>query len=317
MKHRIVLDTDMGTDVDDALCLALALASPEIELVAVTTVSGDTALRARITKRLLELAGRGDVPVYAGLTETRTGTPTFFWHGQEGEGILAPSDAPAVEREPATSALARLLRENDGLEILAVGPLTNVAAVLDMDPSLAARIARLTVMGGHLREIRYGAHVFPPGVDYNLCSDPQASVKVLRMDVPTRLVTGDVTLQTWLRPEDLARLEAKGTDFHRALTRAVRIWGPIQQRVFTSIGAPIENDNVAFLHDPLALACLADESFCTFEDVLVEPVVVDGVFRTLDRPTQGGDARIMRCATAVEAARFRDHFVSRVLALGA
>ena len=66
MVRRIVLDTDMGSDVDDALCLALALASPEIEIVAVTNVTRDTTLRARISRRLLDLAGRPDVPVYAG-----------------------------------------------------------------------------------------------------------------------------------------------------------------------------------------------------------------------------------------------------------
>jgi purine nucleosidase len=172
VRHRIVLDTDMGSDVDDALCLALALASPEIELVAVTTVSGDTVRRARIARRLLELAGRGDVPVHAGLEKPRTEGSTFAWGGHEGEGILAKGDDPAVEAEPAAEAIARLLRSEDDLEIVAVGPMTNVAAVLDADPTLAGRIRRLTLMGGHVREIRYHDFVFAPGVDYNFCSDP-------------------------------------------------------------------------------------------------------------------------------------------------
>lgn len=310
MKRRILLDTDMGTDVDDALCLALALASPEIELVAITTVAGDTQLRGRIARRLLDLAGRPDVPVFAGEGKARSGTDSFFWHGGEGEGILEPGARVEIAAEPATAAIARLLRAQDDLEVVAVGPLTNLAAVLDADPALATRIPCLTIMGGHLRRIAYGAHVFAPGVDYNLCSDPEAALRTLRAAIPTRLVTGDVTLQTWIGPEDLARIGAVGTPFHRAIERAVRHWTPIQRQVFAGLGARIGDDNAAFLHDPLALACVHDESFCEFADLPVAAAIEDGVFRTLE----GGAAspRVMRCAVGVDAARFRAHFVRRL-----
>lgn len=314
MKHRIVLDTDMGTDVDDALCLALAVASPEIELVAVTTVSGDSRLRAHIARRLLELAGREDVPVFAGEQRTRTtGQDTFAWHGGEGEGILARGISTRVESEPAPKAIVRLLRANDDLELVAVGPMTNLAAVLDEDPSLSSRCRQLTIMGGHVRGIEYGGHTFAHGVDYNLCSDPESSLRTLRAPFPTRLVTGDVTLQTWMGPDDLARIAAAATPFHRAIELAVRHWTPIQRRIFGDLGARIRDDNVAFLHDPLALACVHDESFCTFEDLAIEPAVRNGVFRTLE-VEPSASARVMRCAIAVDAARFREHFVERVAA---
>src|SRR5690606_22846119 len=117
--RRVVLDTDIGTDVDDVLCLALALASPEIELVAVTTVSGDARLRAQIARRLLDLAGRPDIPVFAGEERPRSRTGSFFAHGGEGHGILAPGDAPRIEPEPAPHSLARLLRGDEALEIVA------------------------------------------------------------------------------------------------------------------------------------------------------------------------------------------------------
>src|SRR5215510_8539308 len=100
MPRRIVLDTDIGTDVDDALALALALASPEIELVAVTTVSGDTTMRARIAARLLALAGHADVPVHARCAEALGGTAGFAWFGHEGTGILDGS-RDAIAPEPA------------------------------------------------------------------------------------------------------------------------------------------------------------------------------------------------------------------------
>jgi len=315
VKHRILLDTDMGSDVDDALCLALALAMPDIELAAVTTVSADTRHRAKIAKKILELAGREDVPVYAGVVRPSTAGSKFAWTGEEGEGILRPEDRPRVEEEPARNAIARLLRSEDDLEIVAVGPMTNVAAVLEKDPSLASRIEKLTIMGGHVRGIRYHDFVFQPGVDYNLCSDPEASLRVLRTDVPTRLVTGDVTLQVWLRPEDLARLEASRKPIHKALARSIRMWTPTQRRIFGSLGATIGEENVAFLHDPLALACVSDESFCTFEDLAIEPAMADGTFRTFERPSGASGARTMHTATAVDAARFRDFWVERVLQL--
>ena len=325
MVRRIVLDTDMGTDVDDALCLALALAAPEIELVAVTHVSRDTRLRARISKKLLRLAGRGDVPVHAGCETPRSGGNEFAWFGHEGEGILAAGEDLDIAPEPAAEALLQLFRSASDLELVAIGPLTNVAAALDADPDLARRIARLTVMGGHIRRVAYGGCDFPHGVDYNLCSDPAASVRVLSAGIPTRLVTADVTLQVWIGEGDLGAIESLGSPLQCALGRAVRCWTPIMNRIFTGLGARMDADNVAFLHDPLALACAYDESFCTFEDLTVEPLIRDGVFRTVERSSKSeaksaaardADFPRLRCATAVDAARFRAHFLERLKSLG-
>lgn len=311
--RRIVLDTDMGTDADDALCLALALASPEVELVAVTTVTADTLRRARIARRLLDLAGRADVPVHAGERAPRTAGGSFLWLGYEGDFALAPDEHVTIADEPAVAALLRLLRAEDGLEIVAIGPLTNLAAVLERAPELASRIACLTIMGGHVRRVAYGGHVFPHGVDYNLCSDAESSLRVLSAGIPTRLVTADVTLGTWLRPEDLRRIEQVGTPFHAALGRAVRDWTPRMRDIFAAMGATIAADNVAFLHDPLTLCAAYDESFCRFEDLAIEPAIRDGVFRTIEQPHPTTASRTMRCATAVDAARFRAHFVDRII----
>jgi len=315
MKRRIILDTDMGSDVDDALCLALALASPEIELVAVTHVSRDTRLRAAISKRLLELAGRRDVPVFAGLGEPLSGEQRFSWFGNEGDGILESGERPAIDPEPAVAALARLIRANQGIEIVAVGPMTNLAALLTAEPELARRVSRLTIMGGHIREVAYRDCVFPPGVDYNLCSDPDASLVVLNAGIPTRLVTADVTLQAWMTEDDLARFEATRSPLLLALARAIRRWTPIMRQVFGNFGAEIEPDNAAFLHDPLALACAYDESFCSFSDLEIEPAIEGGLFRTIERARPDARTRRLRCATAVDGERFRAHFVARLLAL--
>lgn len=306
MTVRIVLDTDMGSDVDDALCLALAAAAPELELLAVTHVSKDTVTRARISRRLLELAGQPDVPVFAGCARPLAGPDRFVWFGHEGEGILDTDATPRVEGEDAVDALVRLFGENDGLGLVAVGPLTNIAAALRRDARFARRVGRLTLMGGYVRR---------SGLEYNLCADPEAALTVFRSGMPIFVVPGDVTLQTWLRESDLLAIEARGTPLHRALVRAVRIWTPIMRAGFRATGEEVAADNVAYLHDPLTLACAYDESFVTVEELDVEPVVDDGLFRLRECRGASADAVRIRCATAVDAERFRSHFVARLRAL--
>ncbi len=315
MKRPVVLDTDFASDVDDALALALALASPELELVAVTTVGNESRLRARVAKKLLQLAGRGDVPVYAGCRVPVLAGDGFNGFGHEGVGILEPGEQPPLEPEHAVDALLRLFDGRRELELVAIGPLTNVAVALMKDPDLAARVSRLTLMGGHIRRVAYGGHEFAPGVDYNLCSDPHASLLALRAGMPLRLVTADVTLQTWLESADVAALEARGTPFHRALAESIRIWTPVQNRIFGAAGCDMRADNAAFLHDPLALACAYDESHCRFEALEIEPALEQGVFRTLERPAPTPKSFPMRCATEVDARRFRSYYVDRVCSL--
>jgi purine nucleosidase len=314
MTRALVLDTDMGSDVDDALCLALALAAPELELVAITNVGREPRLRAQIARKLVELAGRPDVPVFAGCRAPLLAGPGYNWFGHEGAGILEPGEEPEIAHAHAVDALLELSERRPGLEIAAVGPLTNLAVALAKDPDFAARVGRLTIMGGHLREVAYAGRVFPPGVDYNLCSDPHASLRVLRSGIPTRLVTADVTLRTHLVEADVARLEASPHPLHHALARAVRLWTPVQRRLFERPGAP-RTDNAAFLHDPLTLACVYDESFCAFEELEIEPAIEAGIFRTFERAAPSDATFPMRCATSVDAERVRAHFVERVLAL--
>ena len=311
MTRRIVLDTDIGTDVDDALALALALASPELELVAITTVSGDTALRARIAARLLALAGRTDVPVHAGCEQPLAPGGGFAQGGHEGEGILDGTPTP-FSTEPAVDALLRLFRTGDGLELVAIGPLTNIAVALERDPGLARRVVRLTVMGGWMRAVTIEGRSLPPSIDYNLCSDEVASRRVLSSGIPIRLVTPDVTVQVWLTEDDVTGLERGASPLQLALGRATRVWVPRQRHLFAGLGTPLAPDMAAFLHDPLTLACAYDESFCRIEALAIEPVTVDGVFRTRVCAAGAAGGSRMRCATAVDATRFTDHVRHRL-----
>jgi purine nucleosidase len=311
--RRIVLDTDMGSDVDDALCLALALASPELEIVAVTHVGAEPRLRAQVTQKLLSLAGRKGIPVFAGCRVPVLGAG-FGVGSHEGVGILEPGEDPEIEPEHAVDALLRLTREHSGLDLVAVGPLTNLAVALMKDPDLAGRAGSLTVMGGHLRRVAYGGHVFAPGVDYNLCSDPHAAYVVLRSGMQTTLVTADVTLETPIGEREIGALERSGTPLHTALARAARIWAPLWKPAWARLGCDVHDDHLAFLHDPLALSSLYDAPWLGFETLEIEPAIED-VFRTHERPAPTERSFPMRCATQVDADLFREHWLERVLSL--
>src|SRR5438128_595864 len=158
--RRIIIDSDIATDVDDALALALAATTLDAQLLGVTTVHADAALRARIARRLLSLAGRPDVPVVAGasLPLARPLPARFHWlphlWGHEGAGILAPEErVPAADVQSAADDAARFIVESalahrGEVSLIAIGPLTNVARALLLEPRLTDWLCDLTLMGG-------------------------------------------------------------------------------------------------------------------------------------------------------------------------
>lgn len=315
MPRPVLFDTDIGSDVDDAVALALLLASPgEVSLRAVTTVAADTTGRARIAARLLAIAGRRDVAIAAGEREALLRRRRFPAWGHEGKGLGEGPSAP-VSEEPASACIVRLAREVPDLEILAVGPLTNLARALVIDPELPARVARLTIMGGHVRRAAIGDRVFEPGIDYNLCSDPEASVAVLGAGFRTTLVTADVTLQTWLRPADVAAIAASGP-LGAALAAQIGLWEPVQRRLFTGLGAQMPADNVAFLHDPLAALALIDPAPLAFEELRIVTTIERGVLRTIEVGAATGLGASMRVATSVDANTAERSIVGRLLGSG-
>ena len=239
----------------------------------------------------------------------------------------------AGEEKVAAQAIVDLVRANrdEGkqLEICAIGPLTNIAAALALDATIGPSIKCLTIMGGHMGHggVRFAGRVLPMDLDFNLVSNANASHAVFRptTGIPCiRLVTADVTLRCWMGRADLARLEKSGHAFVQRMCAHIRRWTPMQETFFQYSTADI--DNVAFLHDPLTLACVLDESFCTFADVHIEGLVTTDrregfgwagegkLFRTISRPHEvPGATRIMRCATDVDPDKVRQHVVDRLV----
>ena len=283
MVTRLILDTDIGTDVDDCLALAVVLGSPEVRLEGVTCVYGDVALRARMVLKLLRLAGREDVPVMVGAREPLLRLRPIYWGGHEGQGLLDAADeqlAPAPEH--AVDYLVRTVMDNPGeIHLLAVGPLTNVALALSREPRLAERLAHLTIMGGALGG---PAALDLPHAEHNVRCDPEAAHVVLAAGAPTTLVPLDVTTKVRIGPDGVLRLRAQGTPFHEAVARQVELYPR-----FAAQGA-------TYLHDPLAAA------------VTVRPDLVDLQSLRVDVETQGrltAGATLMRRPTTAAPANAR------------
>jgi purine nucleosidase len=337
--QKIVIDTDIGTDADDSIAIALALASPELDLQAITVAGRQSFYRARIARRYLELAGRTDIKVFAG-RDAPTPVPLgltaatpiatlagqnskyhFNWFGNEGKGALA--DPPS---ENAETGLQRIFATDDNIGLVAIGPFTNIYQALSQSASssppgpMAQNIAQMAVMGIHIDPTPFGSAFISPSVDYNLDSDPVAALYCLNLShllAKTIWVTADVTLQTWMTGSDLERLSSSGSPFLQTLVREINAWTPVQERLF-GYNQPGKQaiDNVAFLHDPLTVACVFDRSFCTFEQLNLE-IVVDpnGNIRPVRHPSPDPNLSTMvslNCATTVNAVQFREFLVDRL-----
>ncbi|MHA6617074.1 nucleoside hydrolase [Pseudonocardia sp. DLS-67] len=208
----MVIDTDPG--VDDAVAIMLALASPEVELKAVTTVFGNVALDLTTANagRLLALYDRADIPIAAGAARPLVHPQrerAAEWHGNDGLGGRATTlpEPVAPGPQPAVELLASVLRASDRpVTLVPIGPLTNIALLLAAHPELAPRIGRIVWMGGSL-----GAGNTTGTAEFNAYSDPEAAHRVLTQDdVPVTMVPLDLTLRCPAGPEWIEALAAGG-----------------------------------------------------------------------------------------------------------
>lgn len=301
MPTRVILDTDIGTDVDDCLALALLLGSPEVDLIGVTCVYGDVRLRARMVLKLLELRGRTDVPVMVGAEEPLLGKRPVYWAGHEGEGLLKPDDERRLPSdEHAVDFLIRTVMGQPGqIHLLAIGPLTNLALAFRREPRLARNLAHLTIMGG---AIRGPGHFDLPYREHNIACDPEAAHVVLSAGAPTTVVPLDVTTRVRIRPEGVARVRAGGTAFHRAVADQVDLYPGFARRGWSH------------LHDPLAAATIVQPDLVETETLHLD-VELGGEHTagaTLARiPTTDAPANV-EVALGVSVERFEEFLIQRL-----
>jgi purine nucleosidase len=232
-RTAVVLDTDIGSDVNDAMALALLLGTPEVDLIGISTVYGDTTLRARLAYRYATLAGRS-IAVHAGLSEPASGRPVW-WTGHEGS-LHNDLDAEPITSADAVAFLVETVRSRPGqVHLVAIGPLTNIAAALDADPRFAADVAGLWIMGGAFEEDGEAEH--------NIRSDSTAARRVFASDLPI-VVTGlEITGRITVNGERLAAVAAAGA-LGAALAADISQWWAYRD----------EHRNVP--HDPVAVLSL-------------------------------------------------------------
>jgi inosine-uridine nucleoside N-ribohydrolase len=302
---RLLVDCDPGQD--DAIALLLALASPEVEVVGVTTVAGNQTVEKTTTNALkvLELAGRADIPVAAGAARPLVGELVVAAdaHGETGlDGPSLPDPrARPVDQHAADFLAARLLDAEEPVTLVALGPLTNVALLLAIHPDVCERIERIVLMGGAI-----GPGNMTPTAEFNIWTDPEAAHRVFECGLQVTMVGLDVTNRAVLTRDHADRLRGSG-EVGAAVAAMLDFYLGFYLEAYEHGGAPI--------HDALAVAHIIQPDLLTIEprDVKIElgglcrgRTVVDMRRRTaLPSPAA-------RVATGVDVEGFRELLLGRL-----
>lgn len=286
-RRKILLDTDIGSDIDDAVALAYLLRQPRCELMGITTVTGDPQGRAQLAAALCREAGRS-IPIHAGLSLPLKVDPM-------------QTEAPQVKRlkgkQPtfadhgAIEFLRETIRAHPGqITLLAVGPLTNIATLFTRDPEIPALLAELVIMGG-----KYSDYPTPWGpTEWNIIVDPHAAQQIFAAPVQKITATGlDITWQVSMSPKQVARYFRQD---------------PLLEMVLDWSSVWFDERELLHFHDPLTAATLFNPDLCQFHsgDVLIdlgsEPIA--GVSSFTPNP-----ASTIQVATHVDVnAFFKEYF---------
>ncbi|MGH9733360.1 MAG: nucleoside hydrolase [Candidatus Acidiferrales bacterium] len=259
--EKIIIDTDIGDDIDDAFAVVLALRSPELQILGITTTFGDTATRAKLVDRLLAVAGREDIPVAVGAP---TPPKTAFTQRAYAEGSNIP---PRAHRAAVDFILDQIKRYPGEITLVEIGPLFNVGALIDRDPATFRKLRRVVMMGGSIERgygwVRGGPPV-PPEPEWNIVNDIPAAQKLFASGVPIYLMPLDSTQ---------LKLDEAKRDFlfrqHKPLTNALAVlyheWGQQTPTLF----------------DPMTIAYILRPNVCPVQPMDIQ-VDTKGYTRRID-----------------------------------
>lgn len=287
MTTKVLLDTDIGSDIDDAVALAYLLSHPECELLGITTVSGEVVKRAQLASVLCRLAGR-DIPIYPGRAEPLLHTQRQP-HAPQAAALARWDHATEFPSGQAVAFLQRTIREHPGeIDLLAIGPMTNIAALFAADEEIPRLLKSLVLMCGAFTDHpEDGARL-----EWNSLCDPHAAAIVYQSGVPIHRSVGlDVTQRVEMgAPEVRERFQTK---LLRPVLDFAEVW--------------FQSQPVITFHDPLAAATLFDDQICQFERGLVEVDTVNPQLAGLTgwQAQEGGPHEI---ALGVDGPRFFEHY---------
>jgi purine nucleosidase len=295
----IIIDCDPGQD--DALAILLALGSPgELEVLAVTAVAGNVplALTERNARKVVELAGRRDIPVHAGCDRPlqRDMVTAEHVHGRTGlDGAELPEPATPLADAHAVDAIIRALRARPGAVTLCpLGPLTNVATAIRQAPDIASHVREIVLMGGAI-----GEGNITPAAEFNIFADPHAAEIVFESGIKLTMLGLDVTHQVLATPERVRVIAAPDAPVSRAVVGLLEYYNIYDQTKRNRPGAP--------LHDPCVIAYLLRPELFAGRDchVAIETVGLHTLGRTVvDWSGRGGGAANATVIDQVDAEGF-------------
>lgn len=316
--HKVIFDTDFGIcPQDDCYALMLALQSPELDILGITTVAGNWSLEQGTADvlRLLEIAGREEIPVYAGADMPLMHEPSEFARTTYGSwwSDAPPTEPPGgfatktVEDLGAVEYIVDTIEANPGeVTILAIGPLTNVAMALRHRPGLAGKVKKLVIMGGAVAVLPDGAGNMTPGAEFNFWVDPEAARIVLRSGIPIELSPLNVSRKSSFTQEWFGKLVAKKNPFTELIAQKGRVgW------------AEDTPDIVIHMYDQIAVASLIDPTLVTTEELYVDvethPGLGYGTSHGFSRIWPGAEgAQKMAVQHELDWERFIEMFIERV-----
>jgi len=290
MTEKIILDTDIGSDIDDAVCLAYLLAQPRCELLGITTVTGEPVKRAMMASVLCKVAKKR-IPIFPGCEKPMFVTPIQ----PKAPQAAALSRWDHDEEFPQGKALEFMretIRKHPGeVTLLAIGPMTNVGILFAMDPEIPSLLKRLVLMCGVFTNRLAG--VGP--LEWNAKGDPQATSLVYRGACKVHRSIGlDVTCQVTMDADEVR------TRFRKPLLKPVLDFAEVWFKSARQIT----------FHDPLAAATLFDDTICHFEKGTVDVELGSEPLLGLTHWTPGGAEALHEVALGVDSKRFFDHYFS-------
>lgn len=306
-RKKIILDTDVGSDFDDAYAITLAANSEELDLLGVTICGGWGELRARIGLKLLEMLGKPNIPVVIGAQEPllRKKMPwwtTFTPWGHEGKGFLTEEDEKrkATPGHAADFIIEKVMENPGEVTLVPVGTLTNIALAIIKEPQIIGKVKEIVAMGGVVWPHQLGVK---PNMEHNFSADPQASMVVLESGIPFTMVGLNATFKFVMTRERFAQLRSLNTPVTNALSDMTVRWFKEVKRDWSE------------LHDPLAVGVVIDRSYIKSKKYYLELKMVDGILETipLERiefiPTRAPHVDV--CLDA-DGDRFWDFFIERI-----
>lgn len=307
MKKSVILDVDTG--IDDSLAIAYAVHSPELDILGMTTVFGNITVEeaTRNTLVVLDQLER-PLPVYAGegkpLTREYTKPFARHIHGEDGIGnqYREPS-ARQAERLSGPEFIVQQVMDNPGqVTVIAVGPLTNIARALQLEPQIAEHMERLIVMGG---AVTVPGNV-TPYAEANTYSDPDAAALVFGSGLKVTLVGLDVTMRTLLTAPHLEQWRSTNSKVANFLADMTDFY-------MEAYKGFIPDGRGCALHDPLAVGVAIDASFVQTESYHIHVECGDADILGKTTGVHAGDGPRIDVALDVDAERFVEHFLSRIV----